>query len=342
MITDRNISDNAQIALHKIAGAGGFPQKANTHVYYVDGDNGADQDTGRSPDHAFATIQQAVTKANSGSTIYVFPRKHTDYTGDPVNYAETIIIPYTHSNLSIIGVCTGRTQGGLPQIKKGSGSTALLTIRAPGCLIANMGFNGYGSTGGGILLDDDYAAKSAFGTTIRNCHIKNCVGSTATDSRTGGGIMWTTAGNAWQVDIIGNKFYKNVGDIVLMGTTNTRPQDILIQGNIFQSSPTSSTDCNIYGASGGFQSIVIDSNIFGDLPALGAGSVVRYMDLTGTQEGMVTRNMFGCLTSQGSTELTFEAAGTGAKIPTTVFMAGNFGQFETGVGAGLVSGEIYA
>jgi hypothetical protein len=328
--------------MHKLVGGGGYIQRMNTYALYVDGTYGNDSDTGRSPDHALATIQKAVDKAAEGWTIYVFPKVHTDYTGDPVSYAETVIIPYAKSNLGLIGVGRGRTQGGLPQIKKGSGSTALITIRAPGCLIANIGINGSGSTGGGILLDDDYAAKAAFGTTIQNCHIKNCVGSTATNSATGGGIMWTTAGNAWQVNIVGNKFYKNVGDIVLMGTTNTRPQDILVQHNIFQSSPTSSTDCNINGAQGGFQSIVIDSNVFGDVPALGSGSVALYMDLTGAQEGMLTRNVFGAITAEAEVDVTFGAAGTAAKVPTTVFMAGNWGQSgSTAAAADGAAGEVF-
>jgi len=320
-------------------------------VFYVDGDNGNDVNDGKSPEQATATIQQAVTLAaavnaeyKGGSTVYIKAKALTDYTGDPTSYAETIIIPFTGGErMRLVGCGTGRTQGGLPQIKIGAGSTAMITVRAPGCSIENLGINGVSSTGGGILLDDDSAAKSAFGTTINNCHFKNCVGSTATDCRTGGAIMWPAAGNAWQVSITNNRFYKNVGDITMLGnSTNTRPQDILIQGNQF-SGYAAYTDCNIWaGGGGGYGSVNIDSNVFGQLPAIGSGSIARYMDLTGTLSGMLTRNFFGCMTAEGGTEITFEAAGTGAKIPVTVFMAGNFGQFITGVGAGLVSGEIYA
>ena len=87
--------------------------------------------------------------------------------------------------------------------------------------------------------------------------------------------------------------------------------------------------------------VTIDSNIFQQLPALGSATTARYIHGTGCV-GMLTRNYFGCLTAEGGTEITFEAAGTGAFIPVTMHMAGNFGQFHTGVGAGLVSGEIYA
>lgn len=316
--------------------------KKDGHYWFVDGDLSTGG-SGTSWQDGFSLIQDAIDASSAFDVIYVQPKLITDFTGDPSSYEENLTIPAGKNHLAIIGISRGRTQGGLPQLKDGSTTTQeILRIRSNGCLIQNLGFNGAGNTGGGILLDDDYSTKSAFATTIDGCHFKNCKGSTATDSRTGGAIMWGSEGNAWQCNITNNLFYKNVGDIVLKGTTNTRPQDILIRGNEFKSSVTSATDCNIYGASGGFQTITIDDNIFGDLPALGSGSIVRYIDLTGTLGGMMTRNMFGAMVAEGGTEITFEASGTGGKIPTTVFMAGNFGQFITGVGAGLVSGEIYA
>jgi len=318
----------------------GLPQDKG-RVWYVDGDlstGGA----GRTWADAYSTIQEAITAANDFDVILISPKLITDFTGDPTSYAEVLTIPAGKNNLSLVGISRGRTQGGLPQIKKGSGSTALLTIRSAGCLIKNLGFNGYGSTGGAILLDDDNSTKTAFGTTIENCHIKNAVGSTATNAATGGGIMWSSAGNAWQVSIVNNRFYKCVGDVILPGTSNTRPQDVLIQGNIF-SGPAASVDCNLYlqGAGSGINGVVIDSNIFQQLPALGSATTARYIHATGCT-GMLTRNLFGCHTSEGGTEITFEAAGTGAYIPTTLHMAQNFGQFHTGTGAGLTSGEVFA
>jgi len=312
------------------------------NYWYVDRDNGSDStNNGSAADKPTQTIQQAVTNAGRGDVIFVRARAMDTGATDPVSYTENIVIPADKDGLSIIGIGMGRTQGGLPQLKVGTTTTqALLTIRAPGCYIANLGFNGAGATGGGILLDDDGSTKTAFGTTIENCHFKNCVGTTANNAATGGAIQWAAAGNSWQVLIRGNRFYKNVGDVVLLGTSGSVPQDVVIEHNIF-SGPGSSVDCNLYLAGGsGMNGVVIDSNIFQQLPALG-GTNDRFIDATGCV-GMLTRNMFGALVSEGSSEKTFEAAGTGAKIPTTMHMAGNYGQFETGVGAGLISGEIFA
>ena len=308
-------------------------------VWYVDGTNGSSVNTGKSWSQAMNTIQGAIDLAGAGDTIYITSKLITDFTGDPTSYAENVTITAGLNNLSLIGVSRGRTQGGLPQIKIGSGSTALLTVNAAGCLIANLGFNGISSTGGGILLDDDNSTTTAFGTTIANCHFKNCVGSTATNAARGGAIMWSAEGNAWQVRIVGNRFYKNVGDIVLLGTTNSVPQDVVIEDNEF-SGPAANVDCNLYLKGGsGMNGVVIKNNTFSAIPAIGSGTNAQFLALTGCV-GIMSGNMFAASTAEGGTERTFGAAAA-ELVPVTVFMAGNYGEFGTGVGAGLVSGEIF-
>ena len=290
------------------------------NIIYVDGTNGSDSNSGHSWGEAKATIQGGVTAAGANGVVYVNPKLITDLTGDPTNYAETIIIPVTHTGLSLIGINRGRTQGGLPQIKIGTGTTAMITVRAAGCLIANMGFNGTGSTGGGILLDDDYATKIAFGTSIINCHFKNCKGH-ATTASLGGAIMWSDQGNAWQVYIGGNRFYKNVCDICLKGTSSTRPQDVIIEHNHFAAGATSST-CIWGGGSGFGDGFVVYNNTFGNVPSLGSGSE-RYFcglgnDLNGT--GIMSNNTFGAagtITGYGANKAT-------AKIGTGILLSNNY------------------
>ena len=312
MIKDRNIADDAQIAIHKVIGAG-RPQRTNTYAYYVDGTYGSDSNDGRSPSHAKKTIQSAVTDAGEGGTVYVFPKVHTDYTGDPVSYAETVIIPYTHSNLAIIGVGRGRVQGGLPQIKIGSGAVALLTVRAPGCGIYNIGFNSSGSTGGCILLDDDYSTKSAFGTTIKNCHFKNSVNGTAASD--GGAIQWSAAGNAGQVQISNCQFYRNCCDICILGTSSTVPQDVVIKDCIF-SADAAIADCNIYAGGSGFGGgLIIDNCIFPKQPA--KGTTDRFTNITcyGTAgTGIISNCVFGA----AGTTTGYGAAKATAIIGTTI------------------------
>ena len=321
-------------------GIGGPMVKKDGNYWFVDGTDGNDNNDGLSIDEAFATIAAAISAASAYDTIYISPKTITDATGDPTSYEENLTIPFTHIGLSLVGISRGLTQGGLPQLKDGSTTTQhILRVRAPGCLIANLGFNGAGNTGGGILLDDDASTKAAWGTTITNCHFKNCKGTTATNAATGGAINFSSTGNSWQCRFANNRFYKNVGDIVLPGTTNTVPQDIVIENNIF-SGPAASVDCNLYLAGGsGINGLIIRDNVFTATPAIGSGTNATSLALTGCV-GIMSGNMFAASTAEGGTERTFGASGD-ELVPTTVFMAGNYGEFSTGVGAGLVSGEIF-
>jgi hypothetical protein len=255
-----------------------------------------------------------------GDTVFIAPFDIEQTETDPSSLTENAVI--TASNVKLIGLSSNRTQGGLPQLKVGSTTTSpIITIRNAGVQILNLGFNGAGATGGGILLDDDGGtSKVAFGTSIIGCHFKNCKGSTATDCRTGGAIMWAATGGAWQVEIKGNQFYKNVGDVVLKGTTGSVPQDVVIANNDFLGLATS-VDCHLYLAGGsGMASVMVKNNHFADvLPALGSGSIVRYADLTGCT-GLFSNNYFGGVyTTTG-----FGAAKAAAKIPTTVGMPHNY------------------
>jgi len=292
--------------------------------WYVDGQNGSDADgNGKSVDKPYLTIQAAIDAATQEDVIFVRALDWGAGETDPDSYAENLNLPLALSGLQIVGVGTGRVQGGLPQIKK-AGSTALITINAPGCSIRNMGINGYGATGGGILLNDDAGATmTSFGTSIENCHLKNCVPSTATNAATGGAIMWSTNGGAWQTRIVGNRFYKNVGDVVLIGTSNSVPQDVIIEDNVF-SGPAANTDCNLYLKGGsGMNGVIIRNNEFQAFPDLG-GTNDTFMDLTGCI-GLLSGNRFA------SNAKTFGATAN-VKVPTTVLMVDNW-QEKTATGS---------
>jgi len=297
------------------------------NVYYVDGDlTGGD---GKSWESAFATIGAALTQAaidivTSGlgteTYIYIKARKMAAGATDPVSYAETITIPATLAKTHLIGVGDGAAQGNLPQIKKGSGSTALLTINAPGCTIDGLGFNGVSATGGGILLVDNVAGTAtAFGTVIQNCHFKNCVGSSATNGTLGGAIQVT--GGAWQIVIRNNHFYKNLADVVLLDKLVSQPQDWVIEGNIF-SGPAASVDVNLMlsggGGGAGVNGVVIRDNVFPCFPAIGSGTNHTIMVLS-TSVGIISGNRFGC------TGKTFKVGGD-VVVPATVFLAGNWAE----------------
>jgi hypothetical protein len=288
---------------------------------HVDGTYGDDTNDGQGWDSALKTIQAAVTAVPPGGTVRIRPRAIPITYTDPVSYAENVVIPATKSGIALVGYGTGRTQGGLPQIRPGTGVLPAITVRAPGCLIANLGVNGAGSLGGGILLDDDGASKVAFGTSILNCHFKNCAGH-ATDGRLGGAINWAATGGAWQILVKGNRFYKNLADMVLLGAgAGVTVQDVVIEDNMF-SGPPDFVDVNLWLGGNGITGLVINRNVFGRLPEIAAGSVGRYIDLTGCV-GVMHNNVFGCINT-----LTFRAAamGTAGRVPATMLMANNWGE----------------
>ena len=290
--------------------------KRGGRAWFVDGTNGLDGNSGKSPSDAFASIGQAVEDnpdLQEFDTVYVFPKTMAVTDTDPGSYAETVTISTPH--LSLIGVGAGPVQAGLPQVKIGAGSTAMLTIAAPGVTVENMGFNGASSTGGGIrLLDDGGSTYSVSGVVIRGCHFKNCK-CHATNGSLGGAIYWTSSGGGWQILIEGNRFYKNVADIVLVGTGGSRPQDVVIRGNVF-SGPAASVDVNIYSGGSGFDGVIIDHNVFQALPAISSGTNAQFLMLTGSV-GVLSWNAFG-----GGSE-TFGAAGSNL-VPTTVMICGNY------------------
>ena len=309
------------------------------HVWFVDGDQSTGSHGGRSWSDAFDETEfdgaLSALDIRAGDVVYVAARTMAQTDTDPVSYTTNLTIDVPQ--VSIIGVSRGRTQGGLPQFKVGATTTqAVIRVRAPGVMIANIGINGAGATGGGISLDDDGGTTyAAFGWSVLGCHFKNCVGTTATNALTGGAVMIGSNGGAWQGLLAGNKFYKNVGDFVLMGTSGSVPQDIVIEDNIF-SSPAANTDVNVITGGSGINGLFLRNNEFPAMPALSSATTARYVDLTGSV-GLMSGNRFASVTATTSQVVTFAAAGTGGKVPTTVFMADNYGETVTDSESGEIT-----
>lgn len=303
---------------------GGYPlptapiPRYNGRAWFVDGTNGLDGNSGRSPKNAFASIGQAVednADLQEGDVIYVFPKIMAVTDTDPGSYAETFIIDTPQ--IALVGIGAGAMQGAIPQVKIGAGSTAMCTVSAPGVTIHGIGFNGASSTGGGILLHDDGGATSAaFGTIIRGCHFKNCKAH-ATQGTVGGAIYWSDHGGAWQILVEGNEFYKNVSDIVLRSGAAVIPQDVTIRGNRF-SGPAASVTSNIYTGGAGINGLYIYDNIFPEFPNLSGGNINKFCDL-GSSVGIMANNFFG------SASKNFGAA-SDSIVPTTMLLVHNYSE----------------
>lgn len=309
----------------------GYMTKTNNY-FFVDGDKSA-SGGGKSWEDAYKTIQAAVDAAAANDVIFIAGRTPGLLATDPVSYAETIIIPNSKPNLSLIGVSRGLTQGGLPQLKVGTASSAIIEIRAPGCYIANLGINGVDGTGGGIKLSDDGGTTySSFGTTIENCHFKNCQSSGK--ASTGGAI--TNLGGAWQMRVSRCRFYKNRAGIVL-GAVTSVPQDVVIEGCEFGGDAVSSTvvDADIYTADTLGLLIKGCNFLTPDVPNYASGDADRYIKIA-SSVGLISDCNFACLVNPAATEVTFGAAGTAGIIPATVRIANCWGETSSTTERGWV------
>jgi hypothetical protein len=301
-------------------------------VWFVDGDKSVGTHGGRSWEDAFDetafTGKLSALNVSAGDVVFVAGRTMAATDTDPISYTTNLEIDVPQ--VSLIGVSRGRTQGGLPQFKVGATTTSpIIKISAPAVMVANIGVNGAGGTGGGILLNDDGGSTaSAFGWSILGCHFKNCVGTTATEASTGGAVMIGANGGAWQGLLAGNRFYKNVGDFVVKGSSGSVPQDIVLQDNVF-SDPAASVNCNVYAKGGGdgVDGLQIINCEFPAMPALG-GAADRYFDLTGCT-GIISGCRFGSITSPTGAEVTFAAGGTGGLLPAAMHIVDCFGETTT-------------
>lgn len=300
------------------------------NIYFVDGDNGNNANSGHSPQDAKKTIAGALAVSQPGAVIYITTRDELAGAVDPTNYAETVIIGPTQANTKLIGVGTGVTQGAQPQIKKGSGAVAAITVRAPGCLIYGLTINMAGTTGAGILLDDDGATKSAFGTVIQDCVFKG----NANKSNLAGAIAWASTGGGWQVKVKGCHFFDNTTGINILGTSQSVPKNIVIEDCLFFADAANIIDADVnFNVGNGAVSVLIRNCEFAtvDVPQIGTPNTARYLDLTQVTNGALVGCRFACVGK------TFGATGNAAKIPTTVRIAGCSQEVAAGANA---TGEI--
>jgi hypothetical protein len=101
----------------------------------------------------------------------------------------------------------------------------------------------------------------------------------------------------------------------------------VIEDCVFGTSVNTNTDVDIYAAADGIIGLVIRNCEFAtvDVPTSGSGAVGRYISLGAGTKGAILDCRFACI-SQGTSAKTFGAAGDAAVIPTTVRIAGCFGE----------------
>jgi len=152
--------------------------------YYIDNDNGNDDNEGKRPDAAFATLTQAVTKAGTDDIIYVRAKgaatDASDY--DYIEEADQVLVPYASVNLSIIGVTAHRRNpymGAWFQHGADDGDTGYVLLNyAPGLTLENLGFSAKDyirtSYGAVHMYSAAYATTAgSVGFSVYNCFFRD-------------------------------------------------------------------------------------------------------------------------------------------------------------------------
>ena len=146
-----------------------------TNTWYVDGDNGGDEQAG-TMDKPFATIQHAIDSAGSQDTIYIRTLAPDADASEPGTYVEDLTIAYAKHGLKLIGVSSNFGVWGGPKIKNAT-ATALLTVNASNVHVRNLQFNCTRNSGTyGVYLAgvSGYATLAgSVGFVMQNCMLKN-------------------------------------------------------------------------------------------------------------------------------------------------------------------------
>jgi len=266
-------------------------------IIFVDGTNGSDDNTGKRPNRAVATLSKALTLITTkGGVIYIRPKTRSG--SDPGYYSEAATLTLgTHDDISIIGVgaAGGMNPNGafMTQIKGSTAASPIINCLATGVTIENIDFNRGDTTTGGIKLYDDSGTTAYnLGNSISNCHFRNLRGSAA--ASTGAAII--VDGGIFPT-INNNFFYANRCGILLKASTSVI-QGIIIKNNMFvgegDATPESAIDADIYGASLTCYQMIIDNNLFAhDVPSYATSAdATAYIYITGGTRGLISNNTF--------------------------------------------------
>ena len=309
------------------------------NIWFVDGTDGATANDGKSPDWAFSVPSEAVSAASKGGVIYVKPKPP-----DSVAltwYSDSIDIPVTKSNLSIIGAGGQMDDMGGVNIKTSAATDHLIDVQAAGLALENMRLtlNGGTADAGKSIVYAESTYSGGWTEYPNGLYINNCI-FTEDQSHSGHSALCSSValGSANHSKIINNTFYRCLSGVVVAAKVMD-PVNIQIMNNIF-CGQTALRECDIRVAINAATTvgIIIHGNIFADgLPAH-TGGIERfiYFDYLTAGCGIMSNNWFAC--KSGETE--FAEDGTQGVVADNFFACGNFCQGSTNTAPyGLITND---
>lgn len=309
-----------------IGGRANYGVRSSSKIYFVDGDNGSDGNTGYDPENAVATIYRALTLANAWDVIYVFPKAWTLgnlWLGTAYQDTTNMTVTYAKQGLAMVGVSPQAVCGQAYSvvIKEVESSTAAnLNVYAPMCAFENLAFERDGTETGGQLRfsNDDAGTYEANLGSVYNCHFY--LGNGTTGSSYGGALIgWAL----WGLTVTACSFQDcRIG----VGWSSSGPTagNLTVKDCVFRSryGSGSQIDADIAVYTQGSGHVTILNNYFAHyIPSLTAGAIKRWISVDSDRSGLVAGNHFG---GAIGTTYTIGYGGTGVQLPTTVGIGANY------------------
>jgi len=310
-------------------GAGlGFGWKTDSTSYFVDGEDGDDDNAGTSPELAFLTVEAGIAAITKYDVLYIMEKGFSGT--DPLTYAgadanHTIAVADT--GVAIVGVSHAGIIG-YPMTPYLAGraatETPIFTVNAPLVAIENLHFmggwaNAYTTTAG-IYAPNSTGTSSAVpqALSIFNCSFEDLEGATPTSSTTapGGGI---SIAGTWYTVINHCRFRNCVTGIQLISAASTSVANTF-EHCVFYADNDTDVNVDIKTYMQGTSDFLINDMYFAHvLPAYASGDTLKYVSCVGSEEGMITNCHLG-----HSATLTAGIAGTGITAPSPVGFAHNY------------------
>ena len=256
-----------------------------TH-YFVDGINGSDDDDGKNPDSAKATIQGAVDVARGGDIIYIRPLAYTMGIGF-ARYTEDVDIEndctgsgVTEGNagISLIGVTPRKVASDFMGVRWKHATTHCLHTTAAATHIENIGFFCEGATYG-VQFESDgatYTKSGGQGSSMYNCAIKGEGGVFANSSDS---LQFINC--QFQAQYAGN----TSGIIITLDGTNVNRRPV-VRGCHFLGGNGTAMDSAPILWTGKVENGLIADNYFD------TGTTVIINIATASSTGLIVRNFF--------------------------------------------------
>jgi hypothetical protein len=251
----------------QILAAGG----AVRDIWFVDTNNGSDNNDGRDPSLPLATIQAALDAVGDGDTILVAPGGYTETLTTPV-YGGA-------ENVSLIGLNGGGLPRG-PTIVAGSNTSPALDVRTTRWRISGFTFinpTDVAGLGGAIRLNMDDGSPTAGDSFAPDTLVDNCL-------FVGAGIGIDFVGAPYWCTIQDCEFFVCTVGITCSNSAFALPQRVRVIDNLFRSC-TQSLDMAFFAGRGFYRSLIEGNKFF----ANNQGANAR-IDLTGGRENLVVGN----------------------------------------------------